>query len=313
MLLGIRNLNRSYPGLVSIIEASGEHTLSGYGEIYLDSVLKDLREKYAGIEIKISDPWVNFRETVIETSCIKGKGKSGNGMNEIAVICEPVDEGLSSEMLRQYFDINKTTSEEERSSTDRLDQTLSSYYSVGGKKELENRLREKYGWDILASKSVWAFGPDQFGSNMLIDDTLGMDKGNLLSVKPFLTQGFQWCTKEGPLCEEPIRGAKFKIIEAQIASDPIHRAGGQLIPTMRRTCYSSFLMANPRIQEPMLLTEIQCTGDSLPAIYNVLNRRRGHLISENAKPGSPLFIVKANIPALDSYGFETDLRCHTTG
>jgi 116 kDa U5 small nuclear ribonucleoprotein component len=72
-------------------------------------------------------------------------------------------------------------------------------------------------------------------------------------------------------------------------------------------------MANPRIQEPILLTEIQCTGDSLPAVYNVLNRRRGHLISENAKPGSPLFIVKANIPALDSYGFETDLRCHTTG
>lgn len=121
MLLGIRNLNRSYPGLVSIIETSGEHTLSGYGEIYLDSVLKDLREKYAGIEIKISDPWVNFRETIIETSCIKGKGKSGNGMNEISVICEPVDEGISSEMHKQFFDIHKTFSEEERISTDRLD------------------------------------------------------------------------------------------------------------------------------------------------------------------------------------------------
>jgi U5 small nuclear ribonucleoprotein component len=32
------------------------------------------------------------------------------------------------------------------------------------------------------------------------------------------------------------------------------------------------------------------------------------VISETAKPGSPLYTVKANIPAIDSFGFETDLR-----
>jgi U5 small nuclear ribonucleoprotein component len=61
------------------------------------------------------------------------------------------------------------------------------------------------------------------------------------------------------------------------------------------------------------MTEIQCTGDCLPAVYNVLHRRRGHLIQELAKPGSPLFTVKASLPALDSFGFETDLRSHTVG
>lgn len=137
MLLGIRNLNRSYPGLLSIIETSGEHTLSGFGEIYLDSVLKDLREKFSKIEIKVSDPWVNFRETIIETSGVKGKGKSGNGMNEITVICEPVEEGIASDMEKQYFDLYKTFEENERAATERLDQTLQSYYAVGGKKELE--------------------------------------------------------------------------------------------------------------------------------------------------------------------------------
>lgn len=190
MLLGIRNLNRSYPGLESIIEVSGEHTLSGYGEVYLDSVLKDLREKFSNIEIKVSDPWVNFRETIIETSGVKGKGKSGNGMNEITVICEPVDNGIADDMSKEYFDIFKTFDEGEKITEDRLDQSLSTYYAVGGKKELESRLRDKYGWDILASKNVWAFGPDKFGSNILIDDTLGIDKGPLNSVKPFLSQGF---------------------------------------------------------------------------------------------------------------------------
>jgi 116 kDa U5 small nuclear ribonucleoprotein component len=121
MLLGIRNLNRSYPGLVSIIETSGEHTLSGYGEMYLDSVLKDLREKFSNIEIKVSDPWVNFRETIIETSGVKGKGKSGNGMNEITVICEPVEEGITHDMEKEHFDLFKTFEENERGTANRLD------------------------------------------------------------------------------------------------------------------------------------------------------------------------------------------------
>jgi len=30
-------------------------------------------------------------------------------------------------------------------------------------------LKEKYNWDILASRSVWAFGPD---SNVFLNDTL---------------------------------------------------------------------------------------------------------------------------------------------
>jgi len=30
-------------------------------------------------------------------------------------------------------------------------------------------------------------------------------------------------------------------------------------------------------------------------------------------PGSPLYSIKAFIPAIDSFGFETDLRTHTQG
>ena len=31
------------------------------------------------------------------------------------------------------------------------------------------------------------------------------------------------------------------------------------------------------------------------------------------KPGTPIFIVKAFLPVLESFGFETDLRYHTQG
>lgn len=32
--------------------------------------------------------------------------------------------------------------------------------------------QEKYQWDLLASRSIWAFGPDDSGPNILLDDTL---------------------------------------------------------------------------------------------------------------------------------------------
>lgn len=39
-------------------------------------------------------------------------------------------------------------------------------------KERGTFLRDKYQWDVLASRSIWAFGPDENGPNMLLDDTL---------------------------------------------------------------------------------------------------------------------------------------------
>ena len=39
-----------------------------------------------------------------------------------------------------------------------------------------------------------------------------------------------------------IRNVKFKILDAVIASEPIYRGGGQIIPTARRVAYSAFLM-----------------------------------------------------------------------
>lgn len=50
---GIRRASRAYPALVSRVEESGEHTLLAPGELYLDSVMYDLRHTYADMEIKV--------------------------------------------------------------------------------------------------------------------------------------------------------------------------------------------------------------------------------------------------------------------
>ena len=54
-------------------------------------------------------------------------------------------------------------------------------------------------------------------------------------------------------------------------------------------------------------------ADCITAIYAVLAKRRGHVTADVPKPGTPVFIVKAFLPVLESFGFETDLRYHTQG
>ena len=183
------------------------------------------------------------------------------------------------------------------------------------KKKVGEFFRTKYDWDVLAARSVWAFGPTTDGPNLLMDDTLAgeVDKKRLGSVKDYIVQGFQWASREGPLCDEPMRNVKFKILDAVIAPEHIHRAGGQIIPTARRVAYSAFLMASPRLMEPYYYVEVQAPADCVSAVYTVLARRRGHVTQDLAKAGSPLYTVKAYLPVIDSFGFETDLRTHTQG
>ena len=54
-----------------------------------------------------------------------------------------------------------------------------------------------------------------------------------------------------------------------------------------------------------------CRADCISAIYTVLAKRRGHVTADVPKPGTPIFIVKAFLPVMESFGFETDLRYHT--
>jgi len=61
------------------------------------------------------------------------------------------------------------------------------------------------------------------------------------------------------------------------------------------------------------LVEIQCPERAVGGIYGVLNRRRGHVIAEEQRLGTPLYNVKAYLPVMESFGFTADLRSNTGG
>uniref|UniRef100_A0A453SG61 SNU114 homolog n=7 Tax=Aegilops tauschii subsp. strangulata TaxID=200361 RepID=A0A453SG61_AEGTS len=291
MVEGLRKISKSYPLAITKVEESGEHTILGTGELYLDSIMKDLRELYSEVEVKVADPVVTFCETVVDTSSMKCFAETPNKRNKITMLAEPLEKGLAEDIENGLVSLDSR------------------------QKEVTDFFRQRYQWDVLAARSIWAFGPDKQGPNILLDDSLSVevDKNLLNAVKDSIVQGFQWGAREGPLCDEPIRNVKFKILNANIAPEPLHRGGGQIIPTARRVVYSAFLMANPRLMEPVYYIEIQTPIDCVSAIYTVLSRRRGHVTADVPKPGTPVYVVKAFLPVIESFGFETDLRYHTQG
>eukprot|EP00003_Mantamonas_plastica_P018092 TRINITY_DN2971_c0_g1_i2.p1 TRINITY_DN2971_c0_g1~~TRINITY_DN2971_c0_g1_i2.p1 ORF type:complete len:952 (-),score=335.58 TRINITY_DN2971_c0_g1_i2:2916-5771(-) len=291
VLEGLRKINKSYPLAITKVEDSGEHIVIGTGELYMDCLLHDLRLMYSDVEIKVADPIVTFCETVLETSSIKCYAETNNKANKISMIAEPLEQGLAEAIEEHEVMIGWS------------------------KKKLGSFFETKFEWDELAARNIWAFGPEIDGPNVLVNDTLPgeVPAKSMRSIKDHVVQGFQWGTKEGPLCDEPIRNVKFRIVDALIADEPLKRAGGHIIPTARRVTYSSYLMATPRLMEPVYFVEIESPSDCITAVYDVLARRRGHVTKDQPKGGTPLYNVHAYLPVLDSFGFETDLRTHTQG
>lgn len=63
----------------------------------------------------------------------------------------------------------------------------------------------------------------------------------------------------------------------------------------------------------MMIVDIQCPETAIVGVYNCLNTRRGQVFSEEQRPGTPLFTIKAYLPVSESFGFNGELRQHTAG
>lgn len=284
---GLKRLAKSDPMVLIMTEESGEHIVAGAGELHLEICLKDLEEDHACIPLKKADPVVSYRESVQEESNQICLSKSPNKHNRLFLTAVNMPEGLPEAIDKGEIE-------------PRQDQKTRARY-----------LAEKFDYEVGEARKIWAFGPEGTGPNLLMDVSKGVQYLN--EIKDSVVAGFQWATKEGVLCDENMRGIRFNIHDVTLHADAIHRGGGQIIPTARRVLYACVLTAKPCILEPVYIVEIQCPESAVGGIYGVLNRRRGHVIEESQVVGTPMFIVKAYLPVMESFGFTADLRSNTGG
>lgn len=288
LLDGLRKISKSYCGVEIKVEESGEHVIFGSGELYMDSLMYDLRD-ITDINIKVSDPITKFAETVIDSSFTKVPIKSQNEQNSITIIAEPLGPKLAQDLERG---------------------------KIQNRGRLNKILRNEYGWDSLAARSLWSFGADSStGPNAILDDTLPdeVDKDSLIQSKEAIVQGFQWAMREGPLTDEPVRQCKFSIIGAQFSEEPMLRNNGQIIPMVRRAVYSAMLTSTPKLMEPVYAFEIIATEKTITVIEQILDKRRGAVLKDVPIGGTQLYKITGFVPVIDSIGVETDIRVATQG
>lgn len=72
-------------------------------------------------------------------------------------------------------------------------------------------------------------------------------------------------------------------------------------------------MYNAKLMGTILLVQIEAPLDTVRAIYTVLESRRGHVINDKSRPGTPMYVIKVYVPDIDSLGLETDMHSHTQG
>eukprot|EP00917_Polyrhabdina_sp_WS-2016_P009899 GHVP01021716.1.p1 GENE.GHVP01021716.1~~GHVP01021716.1.p1 ORF type:complete len:832 (-),score=135.51 GHVP01021716.1:48-2543(-) len=283
---GLKKLAKSDP-LVVCTSIDGEHIIAGSGELHVEICLKDLRDEYAQIEFTTSDPIVSYRETITAPSSQTVMSKSPNKHNRIHMQAEPMADGLADEIENGKFSMKMEP------------------------KERVNYLAEKYDWNKNDATKIWCFGPETTGPNFLVDTTQGVQYMN--EIKDHCNSAFQQATAEGPLCEEQLRGCRFNIVDVTMHADAIHRGASQISPPCKRVICAAALVSQPRLIEPMFLVNIVCPQDAVGGIYGTLTQRRGHVTTEETRPGTPLVEIKAFLPVAESFGFTTALRAATSG
>jgi len=291
LITALGMLSKSDPLVQTIVETTGEHIIACAGDLHLEICLNDLREYMGGAELKVGNPIVPFRETIMAPSSMTCLAKSPNHHNRLYATAEP----LLPELV-MAIDQGEITAKEET-------------------KGRARKMAEKYQWDLGEARKIWAFGPETIApadaTNILVDGTKGIQYLN--EVRDSIVQSFGWATKEGVLANELLRGVRFTLLDAHLHPDRVHRGGGQLIPAAHRVFNGAQLVAQPRLMEPVFLVDIQCPQTAVSSVYNVLSQRRGVVLEAYPHEGTPLYSMKAHLPVIESFGFSEFLRAETSG
>lgn len=289
---GMKRLEKSDPCVLCICdEETGQNIVAGVGELHLEICLKDLKEDFCNnaVEIETSEPVVLYKETITASSERQIMAKSANKHNRLYFESCQIAEGVI-----KALDEREITPEQDSKIRARI-------------------LADQFGWDVEEARKIWNFGPEgvPIMKNILLEATRGVQY--LHESKEHINSGFQMVCRQGVLCGEELTAACFKLKDATLHGDALHRGAGQLMPAARAAMYGCQLVSKPMLLEPIFLVEILAPESCMGAIYQVMSKRRGQVISQDPREGQPLADIKSHLPVGESFGFDPDLRAATSG
>ncbi|KAI9512466.1 P-loop containing nucleoside triphosphate hydrolase protein [Russula earlei] len=345
LIRGMKLLSHADPCMETFQQSTGEHVISTAGELHLERCLKDLRERFAKVEIQPSEPIVPFRETGVKAPDMAAPKTPGHPRGTIHAV--PLPDQIA-DFLRSNLTVVKRLLADWSDDAEKAATT--------GDIVRVPTVRAGQFWDALQAKcedagpewagivdNIWALGPQGAGECLLIDSRKDQERQSLRKRLELVKEteasdpprdavtrdfdgnietGFQIATLHGPLCAEPMEGMAFFVervdidregIEKEDEQNRLSQITGSLISAVKEGCRNGLLDWSPRLKLAMYSCEIQASTDVLGKVYGVVSKRRGRIVAEEMKEGTSFFTVRALLPVVESFGFADDIRKRTSG
>ncbi|NLM02104.1 Elongation factor 2 [Methanothermobacter wolfeii] len=275
----LRQVGKEDPTVrVEINEETGEHLISGMGELHLEIIAYRINEK--SVEIETSEPIVVYRETVSGTAG-PVEGKSPNKHNRFYIEIEPVEESVMKAIQEGKIKEGRVKGKE----------MAKTFIEAGMDKEEARRV-----WDV-------------YEKNLFINMTRGIQY--LDEIKELLMDGFESAMDNGPIAKEKVMGVKIKLMDAKIHEDAVHRGPAQVLPAIRKGIFGAMMSAEPTILEPIQKVFINVPQDYMGSATREIQNRRGQIV--NMTQEGDMVTVESTVPVAEMFGFAGDIRSATEG
>ncbi|MBQ2961702.1 elongation factor EF-2 [Methanobrevibacter sp.] len=264
---------------VNINEETGEHLVSGMGELHLEVIGVRINNK--GVDINTSEPIVVYRETVAGKTANPVEGKSPNKHNRLYLEVAPLEDSIFAAL--QNGDIKEG--------------------KIKDKEEAQKFI--EHGLDKEEARRVW----DVYNKSLFINMTRGIQY--LDEIKELVIEGFESALEEGPVANEIAMGMKFTLVDAKLHEDAVHRGPAQILPAIRNAIKGGMMMADPTLLEPVQKVFINTPTDYMGSVTKEILNRRGQIIDMPTE--GDMVNVEAKVPVAEMFGFAGEIRSATQG
>jgi len=279
----LRTIAKADPSLnIEINTETGEHLLSGMGELHLEITEYRIVNEQK-VEIIPSPPIVVYQEGIKGPNARQFEGKSPNKHNKFYFMVEPLEATIVDAIHKGEIDPDA---------------------KIKDPKAMVKRL-EEYGLEKEEAKGIVMFK----NTNMLMDGTKGIQY--LHETMELIKQAFEEAMMKGPLANEKVAGVKVTLVDAKLHEDTIHRGPAQVIPAVRDGIYGAMCEAGRTLMEPMTKVFISVPPDYMGGAVNEINQRRGTIL-EMGQEGADSTVL-AECPIADMFGFSSEIRGSTQG
>ena len=163
--------------------------------------------------------------------------------------------------------------------------------------------------DAKARNAKNVLAVDEQHKNVMVDGTGKTQQTR--EISNFLTSGFEYACKAGPLCGEPLRHVRVNLVEVQLSENAEYRSPVEVMHGVGKAIFGSFLTAKPVLLEPVYKTVISVPTELAGECSRIISSRRGKLSAFEQK--GTLTMITGYVPVAETFGLSEELRSATSG